>query len=245
MDGKMAIISGGASGLGAATARMFAAEGAQVIIGDVDLERGETVAAELGERVAFQRLDVTRSDDWTAIVGQAERAFGPVTVLVNSAGIVKFLTMTDHTDADYRQVVDINQVGVFYGMRAVVPSMRSAGGGSIVNVSSSAGMQGYPGIFSYVASKWAVRGMTKAAALELAAQGIRVNSIHPGTIETPMTAGLDVEEQNAVVPMKRIGKAQEVAGLITYLASDESSYTTGAEHVIDGGVLAGMLMPEV
>jgi 3alpha(or 20beta)-hydroxysteroid dehydrogenase len=243
LAGKVAIISGGARGLGAATARNFVTEGARVVLGDVLDAEGAAVAAELGPNARFVHLDVTSGDQWAEAVGVAEAEFGPVTALMNGAGIVDFSTLVDTSEQAYRRVLDVNQVGVFLGMRAVVDSMRSAGGGAIVNMSSTAGMQGYPGIFSYVATKWAVRGMTKAAALELAAAGIRVNSVHPGTIDTPMTAGLDADEQGAIVPMKRIGAPHEVAQLITYLVSDEAGYTTGTEHVIDGGVLAGMLAP--
>ncbi len=245
LDGKVALISGGARGLGEATARRFVAEGARVVIGDLLEDEGKALAAELGDDARFVRLDVTDPSQWQAAVEAAESSFGPVSVLVNCAGIVKFLKMVDHSDEDFRQVVEVNQSGVFYGMRAVVPSMRSAGGGSIVNLSSSGGMQGYASIFSYVASKWAVRGMTKAAAIELAGFGIRVNSVHPGTTRSPMTAGLDEVAQGKIVPLGRIGEAEEVAALITYLASDEASYTTGTEHDIDGGVLAGPRMPEI
>ncbi len=244
LAGKVAIISGAAGGLGAATARMFVAEGASVVLGDILDAEGRAHAAELGPAARFVHLDVTGAEQWQDAVRAAEAAFGPVTVLVNGAGIVDFSPLVDTSAQAYRRVLDVNQVGVFLGMKSVVDSMRSAGGGAIVNMSSTAGMQGYPGIFSYVATKWAVRGMTKAAALELASAGIRVNSVHPGTIDTPMTAGLDADEQGAIVPVKRIGVPDEVARLITYLASDEASYTTGTEHVIDGGVLAGMLAPE-
>lgn len=245
LAGKVALISGGARGLGEAAARRFVAEGAKVVIADLLEDEGRALADELGTDARFERLDVTDPGQWHAVVAATETAFGAISILVNCAGIVKFLKMVEHSDEDFRQVIDVNQGGVFYGMRAVVPSMRSAGGGSIVNLSSSGGMQGYAQIFSYVASKWAVRGMTKAAAIELAPLGIRVNSVHPGTIRTPMTAGLDEADQGAVVPLGRIGEAEEVAALLTYLASDEASYTTGTEHVIDGGVLAGPRMPEI
>ena len=245
LAGKVALISGGARGLGEAAARRFVAEGARAVIADLLDDDGRALAGELGADARFERLDVTDSGQWQAVVEATEAAFGPISILVNCAGIVKFLKMVEHSDEDFRQVIDVNQCGVFYGMRAVVPSMQSAGGGSIVNLSSSGGMQGYAQIFSYVASKWAVRGMTKAAAIELAPLGIRVNSVHPGTIRTPMTAGLDEADQGAVVPLGRIGEAEEVAALLTYLASDEASYTTGTEHVIDGGVLAGPRMPEI
>ena len=244
LDGKVAIVSGGARGLGEAEARRFVAEGARVVIGDILDEEGGALARELGDAARFQHLDVTQSGQWDEIVQVAEAQFGPVTVLVNNAGIVTFKTLLEHSEQEFRRVIDVNEVGVFLGMHAVVPSMRTAGQGSIVNVSSSAGMQAYEGIFSYVASKWAVRGMTKAAALELAKDGIRVNSIHPGGIHTMMTESTDVDgSQSAAVPLGRLGEPEEVAALVTYLVSDEASYTTGSEHVIDGGVLAGERAP--
>lgn len=241
----MAIVSGGARGLGEAAARRLVAEGARVVVADLLREEGVALVKELGDSARFEDLDVRDQSQWEAVVAAAEADFGPVTTLVNNAGIVRFLTLLDCSEADFRQVLDVNEVGVFLGMRAVVPSMRRGGGGAIANLSSTAGMQGYPGIFSYVATKWAVRGMTKAAALELAQYGIRVNSIHPGSTHTPMTAGLDDDgSQSALVPMRRFGEPGEVAALVAYLVSDEASYTTGAEHVVDGGVLAGAMLPD-
>jgi 3alpha(or 20beta)-hydroxysteroid dehydrogenase len=238
--GKVAIVTGGARGLGAAYATRLVAEGAQVVVGDVLVQEGEALAQRLGDNALFLQHDVTDADAWATVVATAEERFGPVSILVNNAGVVDFEGLEATTEEHYRRVVDINQVGVFLGMRAVLDSMRSAGGGSIINASSSAGVQGYAGIISYVASKWAVRGMTRAAALELASEGIRVNSIHPGTIVSPMTEGSGVDASKAV-PMGRQGLDHEVAALVLYLASDESSYTTGSEHKIDGGVTAGAM----
>jgi len=246
LQDKVAIVSGGARGLGEGVVRRFVAEGASVLIGDVLDAEGEALAKELGEAAMFHHLDVTKSEQWDQAVQAAEAAYGTVTVLHNNAGIVLFQIMEDATEEDYRKVIDVNQVGTFLGMRAVVPSMRRAGGGAIVNVSSSGGMTGYAGIFSYVASKWAVRGMTKAAALELVQYGIRVNSIHPGGIRSLMTAGADADgSTSATIPMRRLGEPEEVASLVTYLVSDESSYTTGSEHVIDGGALSGAARQDV
>lgn len=244
LQNDIAIVTGGARGLGEAITRRLVEDGARVVVADVLEQEGAVLAKELGDAVRFEQLDVRDADRWQAVVSAAERDLGAVTVLVNNAGVVDFSSLLDSSEDDFRRVVDINQVGVFLGMRAVAPVMRAAGRGAVVNVSSVAGMQGYPGIFSYVASKWAVRGMTKAAALELAPYGIRVNSIHPGTTRSPMTAGLDEQSQSAGVPLRRLGEAEEVAALVAYLVSPEASYTTGAEHVIDGGVLAGMMVPD-
>jgi 3alpha(or 20beta)-hydroxysteroid dehydrogenase len=239
-EGTVAIVTGGARGLGAAQVRRLVDEGARVLVADVLEDEGSALADELGDVTRFHRLDVTSRDGWAAAVERAEEAFGPVTALSNNAGIVLWHGLLDASEEDYRKVIDVNQVGVFLGMQAVVPSMQRAGGGAIVNLSSTAGVQGFPSIFSYVASKWAVRGMTKAAALELAGDGIRVNSVHPGSIETPMTEGLDEDgEASAAIPLKRFGRPEEVAALIAYLLSAEASYTTGTEHVIDGGVTVG------
>jgi 3alpha(or 20beta)-hydroxysteroid dehydrogenase len=187
LEEEVAIVTGGARGLGEAITRRMVAEGARVVIADVLEEEGARLVEELGDRVRFEWLDVRDADRWQAVVAAAEQDFGRVTVLVNNAGVVEFAALLDTTEESFRRVVDINQVGVFLGLRAVAPSMRAAGRGAVVNMSSAAGMQGYAGIVYYVASKWAVRGMTKAAALELAPWGIRVNSVHPGTTRSPMT----------------------------------------------------------
>jgi 3alpha(or 20beta)-hydroxysteroid dehydrogenase len=238
--GTVAIVTGGARGLGAAQVRRLVDEGARVLVADILQDEGTALAGELGDAARFHPLDVTSRADWQGAVERAEEAFGPVTALSNNAGIVLWHGLLDASEDDYRTVVDVNQVGVFLGMQAVVPSMQRAGGGAIVNLSSTAGMRGYESIFSYVASKWAVRGMTKAAALELAGDRIRVNSVHPGSIETPMTEGLDEDgDASAAIPLKRFGRPEEVAALVAYLLSSDACYTTGAEHVIDGGVTTG------
>jgi 3alpha(or 20beta)-hydroxysteroid dehydrogenase len=237
MDGHVALISGGARGMGAAEAALFVAEGAQVIIGDVLDEEGAATAAGLGDACQYVHLDVTSADDWAAAVAAAEAAYGPVSALVNNAGIVEWGTIEATTPETFRRVLEINLVGVFLGMHTTIPSMRRAGGGAIVNISSTAGMMGYSLISAYVASKWGVRGLTKTAALELAADGIRVNSVHPGPIATPMTAGLDAG-MTATQPIPRFGTVEEVAALVRFLVV-EATFTTGAEFVIDGGAIVG------
>jgi len=239
-ESTVAVVTGAARGMGEAHVRRLASEGAHVLVADVLDAEGQALAADLGDAAVFQHLDVTRADQWAAAVAAADAAFGPVTALVNNAGIVHFTGLTATTEADYRQVVEVNQTGVFLGMQAVLEPMRRAGKGSIVNISSTAGMQGYSRSFAYVASKWAVRGMTKAAALELARDNIRVNSVHPGSVRTPMTSGWDAADDAAAkIPLHRFGTVEEVAALVAYLLSDEAAFTTGTEHVIDGGVLAG------
>lgn len=207
-----------------------------MVVADVRADRGEAVAGALGERAASVALDVTDAGAWDACLAEAEGRFGPVSVLVNNAGIVHEGPLAELSEADYRRVVDVNQVGVFLGMRAVVPSMRRAGGGSIVNVSSIGGIVAFPGVLGYVAAKWAVRGMTKAAAQELAADGVRVNSVYPGLVETDMTPpDTPAAAQVRTQPIPRLGRPEEIADLVLFLASDESSYCTGAEFVADGG----------
>ncbi|MFP3901622.1 MAG: glucose 1-dehydrogenase [Acidimicrobiia bacterium] len=242
LDGKVAIVTGGARGQGEAEARLFVAEGAQVLIGDVLDAEGEEVAAELGDAAAFVHLDVTDEAQWDAAVSRAGELFGPVTVLVNNAGVLMFQAIHTTDPADFDRVVRVNLHGTFLGIRAVVPSMAGAGGGSIVNISSTAGLQGLPYVGAYVASKWAVRGLTKTAAIDLGHKGIRVNSVHPGGIDTPMLAGTDSEAPfYKRLPVARMGRAEEVARAVLFLASDESSYTTGAELAVDGGATCGDL----
>lgn len=237
LSGKGALISGGASGMGAAEAKKFIEEGARVVIGDINDDLGAAFAKELGEAARFVHLDVRREDDWAAAVELSERHFeGPIDILVNNAGVLRRGTLEETTLDEYRFTTDVMQVGVFLGMRAVAPSMRKAGGGSIVNISSTAGIVAFEGHIAYVAAKWAVRGMTKAAALDLAADEIRVNSIHPGDTETPMIA--DGYYETDIIPLKRFAQAEEIASLVLFLASDEAKYITGAEHVIDGGLTA-------
>ncbi|WP_030609631.1 glucose 1-dehydrogenase [Streptomyces fulvoviolaceus] len=239
LNGKVAVITGGARGMGATHARRFVEEGASVVITDVIKDEGSALAAELGEHARFLAHDVTDAAGWDEVVAAAEDTFGPVDVLVNNAGIQKTGPLLDLSEADYRKVIDVNQVSVFLGMRAVIPSMRRAGGGSIVNISSLAGLIGSPMTVAYAASKFAVRGMTKAAAAEFGPEGIRVNSVHPGFIRTPMV--VDLPDDHPVIqsaPLGRIADPSEVTALVLYLASDESSFSTGSEFVVDGGYSA-------
>ena len=250
LDGKVAIVSGAARGQGEAEVRLFVAEGARVVLGDVLDERGAAVARSLGEPAVFQHLDVTEPADWAAVVAVAVRRFGRLDVLVNNAGILRVGTI-EHMPLDaYRSVIDVNQVGCFLGMQAVIPALRASGGGSIVNTSSVAGIIGVGGIAAYAASKFAVRGMTKVAALELGRDGIRVNSIHPGGIDTdmlhlPELGEVDPASTYDTQPIARIGRPDEVAQLVLFLASDESAYCTGAEFVIDGGFSVGPPIPHL
>ena len=239
LDGKVVIITGGARGQGAAECRLFVAEGAQVVITDVLDAEGEALATETG--ATFIHHDVTDEATWRAVTQRTLETHGGVTGLVNNAGIhtPEGLLATDLPT--YRRVIDVNQVGAYLGMRAVAPVMAERGGGSIVNISSVAGLRGTAAGFAYAASKWAVRGMSRSAALELASVGIRVNSVHPGPIDTPMAQAAQNDPNTARlrVPLGRRGTSEEVALLVLYLLSDESSYCTGAEFVIDGGMVAG------
>jgi 3alpha(or 20beta)-hydroxysteroid dehydrogenase len=248
LDGKVAIVSGGARGQGEAEVRMFVDEGAKVVFGDVLDEEGQTVAKDLGDDAVYQHLDVTKAADWAAIVKTAQDRFGNVTVLVNNAGILKIASLESVTLDDYMAVINVNQVGCFLGMQAVVPSMKAAGGGSIINTSSTNGFIGLPSTLAYTASKFAVRGMTKVAAIELGHSGIRVNSVHPGGIDTAMVRlpefpDLDPNAIYAMYPIPRIGRPEEIAKLMVFLASDDSSFSTGAEFLADGGMLAGHPIP--
>ena len=242
LDGRVALITGGARGQGAAEAALFAAEGATVFLTDVLDEEGEKTAAACGG--VYLHHDVTSESRWEDVVQAILKDHGRLDILVNNAGIFKLGSVVTTTLEDYRQVIEINQVGVFLGMRAVAKPMIERGSGAIVNISSVAGMQGSPGAIAYGASKWAVRGMTKSAATELGRYGIRVNSIHPGIIETPMLHQIPAFESGNAdrwlrrIPAGRVADAHEVAKLALFLASDESSYSSGAEFLIDGGMTA-------
>ena len=242
-NNRTVIVTGGARGLGARHTRGFVAEGANVVIADVLEEEGQALADELGEQAIFSRLDVTSDRDWAATVAAAEDAFGPVSVLVNNAGIVRFGPIEKTNPAAWRQVIDINLIGTFLGIRAVASSMRKAGGGAIVNTSAAAGLIGSAGVGAYGASKWGVRGLTKTAALELARDNIRVNSIHPGNVRTPMVAGSDATAIGAGavrdLAIPRIAEPEEITQLVLFVASDEASFSTGSEFIADGGDLLG------
>lgn len=243
VEGKVVLITGGSRGQGAAEARLLAAEGAQVVIGDVRRDTGQELAAEIGAACRFVELDVTDAASWDAAIATASTAFGGLDVLVNNAGIAVYTPIIGGDIDEYKKVIDVNQLGVYLGMRAAAPAMKSRGGGSIINISSIDGLIGMPYVAAYVASKFAVRGMTKVAAIELARHGIRANSIHPGYIDTAMVRepmGDELAESlGKTVPLRRLGTSQEVAELVAYLASDASAYCTGSEFVIDGGVTAG------
>ena len=246
LDGKVAVITGGARGQGAAEARRFVAEGAQVVITDILDSEGKEIAASLGANAIYCSHDVRHEDSWAEVVAAAQSAFGKLNVLVNNAGILHMAPILETSLEDYMRVVETNQVSCFLGMKAVAPAMQTAGSGSIVNISSIAGMTGTPGLVAYTASKFAMRGMTKVAALEFGPMGIRVNSIHPGGVATPMVGIDDVNDDTldamagfGSIPIQRIGTPEEMANLALFLASDESSYCIGSEFIADGGLLAG------
>jgi len=243
LEGKVALITGAARGMGAAAARLFVAEGAKVVLGDV-LPDVKEVAQELGDDALAVTLDVTDEAAWRDAVAAGEERFGKVDVLVNNAGILLMDELGKTTSEMYSKVNDVNAFGCFLGMREVTPALKRAGGGAIVNLSSVEGLGGNRFLVAYTASKFAVRGMTKAAAIELAADGIRVNSVHPGGIDTPMVRHFIPDDDNMAwmgrqVPMKRPGKPEEVAQAVAFLASDAASYITGAELAVDGGATAG------
>jgi 3alpha(or 20beta)-hydroxysteroid dehydrogenase len=242
LAGKVAIVTGGAQGQGAAISRAFVDEGAEVVIADVADEPGELLAKELGDAAVFRHHDVSDESSWTAVVEETNERFGPVNVLANNAGILRFGEIASGSLDDVELMWRVNQMGVFLGMRAVVPTMRAHGGGSIINASSVEGLAGMANCTGYAATKWAIRGMTKCAAMELGGQGIRVNSVHPGMIDTPMTRvhGGDVamEFGASKVPMRRVGYPEDIAPVYVFLASDESGYMNGAELAVDGGVTA-------
>lgn len=243
LDGQVALISGGARGMGAAEAALFVAEGARVVIGDVlDAENAAT-ADSLGSACRAVHLDVTSETDWTAAVAAAEEAFGPVSIVVNNAGIVEPSPIETTTTESFHRVLDVNLLGTFLGIKSTIPSLRRAGGGSIVNISSTAGLAGYGLLSSYVASKWGVRGLTKAAALELARENVRVNSVHPAPIDTPMTAHWDEARITGNQPIPRFGTADEVARMVLFIVSG-ATYSTGSEFVVDGGLVTGTLPRE-
>jgi 3alpha(or 20beta)-hydroxysteroid dehydrogenase len=237
LEGRTAVVTGGARGIGAAIVRAFVADGARVLITDVLDDEGKALADELGERAVYVRLDVTDTDGWTAAVKTAEQVSGPVSVLVNNAGIVEFGSIEEQPPESFRKILDVNLYGPWLGMRAVLPSLRRAGGGCVVNISSTAGLMGYPRLGGYVSSKWALRGLTKTAALEFARDGVRVCSVHPGPIRTPMVGDLDDGAfADQLVP--RLGEPDEVARMVRFVVT-EATYSTGSEFVVDGGATTG------
>ncbi|WP_027108197.1 glucose 1-dehydrogenase [Lacticigenium naphthae] len=240
LSGKVAIITGAARGMGATHARRFIDEGAKVVLTDILEKEGNALAETLGENAHFISHDVTKSEEWKNVIEETEKHFGPVSILVNNAGISMNKSLFDLSEDDYMNIVKINQLSVFLGIKYVVPSMEKAKIGSIINISSINGLVG--GAFGYTDTKFAVRGLTKAAALNLTQLGIRANSVHPGVIETPMISQGDskaaIEEFAKFIPMRRIAKPEEVTNLVLFLASDESSYSTGSEFIVDGGITA-------
>jgi 3alpha(or 20beta)-hydroxysteroid dehydrogenase len=240
LENKIAIVTGGANGQGAEIARQFVAEGAKVVIADVAKEAGQALADELGASAHFAAHDVSDAASWATLVEDANARFGPVNVLANNAGILRFGDIERMPTDEVELVWRVNQLGTFLGMQAVARTMRKNGGGSIINASSVEGLAGMPSCTAYAATKWAIRGMTKCAAMELGPKGIRVNSVHPGMIDTPMTRvhGGDaaMEFGASKIPLGRVGYPEDVAPLYVFLASDESAYINGAEIAIDGGV---------
>jgi 3alpha(or 20beta)-hydroxysteroid dehydrogenase len=235
VDGKVALISGGARGMGASHARLLVAEGAKVVIGDILDDDGGALADELGAAAHYVHLDVTQPSEWAAAADAAAEEFGKLNVLVNNAGIINYGPLKTFDLTKWRQILDVNVTGTLLGIQAVIDPMIAAGGGSIINISSIEGLRGAAWVHGYVTSKWAVRGLTKSAALELAPNNIRVNSIHPGFIRTKMTEKLPQDLLN--IPLGRPGEPQDVSMFVLFLASNESSYATAAEFVVDGGLV--------
>ena len=251
LAGKVCIITGAARGMGEATARLFAQQGAKVILGDVMTAAGEAVARDItqnGGEAVFQKLDVSDDANWASFVSDAVKKHGRIDALINNAGLVHFTPIEHFNPEDAAKIFGVNTVGPMLGAKHVAPIMKAAGTGSIVNISSVDGMRGCNGLSLYTASKWAVRGLTKSLAFELGTSGIRVNSIHPGGVDTPMgnSRGLPPEQLAHAfcrVPLQRIGQPNEIANASLFLASDEASYITGAELAVDGGWSAGYFQP--
>lgn len=245
LDGKVALITGGARGQGGAEARLFAAEGARVIIADVLDKEGRALAADIGERAEYASLDVRLEKQWQSVVANIVDKHGAIHILVNNAGILHAAPLLETKIEDFEQVIAVNQVGCFLGMKTVGSAMAKTGGGHIINISSTGGIVGVPQAVAYTGSKFAIRGMTKTAAMDLGAYNIRVNSIHPGAIDTPMTRGgehfADVAMGKfcAKLPIPRVGKPEDIARMALFLASDDCSYSTGSEFIVDGGMTAG------
>jgi 3alpha(or 20beta)-hydroxysteroid dehydrogenase len=250
LAGKVAIVTGGARGMGEATVRLFVEHGARVLIGDLLEKEGQALADGLGDRAVFMRMDVSSPEDWERAVARAGE-LGPYNVLVNNAAMLLTRSIVDTTPEDYRRVVEVNQTGTFLGIRSAIEPMKAAGGGSIINVSSIDGLHSSAGLIAYSSTKWAVRGLTKCAAIELGQYGIRVNSVHPGGIYTAMggASSMSEEEMSREVysrfPIPRVGRPEEVAYVSLFLATDEASYSTGSEFVADGGWFTGMRNPRM
>lgn len=240
--GRSAVVTGGAHGIGAVIAQTLVKSGLRVVVADLLDTEGTATAESLGPTVMFRHLDVTDEHGWRRVLDDAEADFGPLAVVVNNAGIIDFGGIESESPAMFRHVVDVNLFGAWLGMHLAAPRLRANGGGVIVNISSTAGLMGYSGIAGYVASKWGLRGLTKAAALELGDAGVRVCSVHPGPIHTPMTAGFDTSIA-AAQPLPRFGEPEEVAAMVGFIVN-EATFSTGSEFVIDGGATAGMTLVE-
>lgn len=244
LKNRVAIITGGARGLGAATARLFVQEGARVVVADILDDEGNKLAQELGTAAVFVHHDVTEEANWRVLIARTSETFGDADVLVNNAGVVMPRTLAETEKSDFERVLSVNLVGTFLGIKLVGAKMVARGRGSIINISSIDGMEGSNAIGAYCSSKWGVRGLTRVAALEYGHKGVRVNSVHPGVIDTSMTnpggqSRAEVYKRFPMVPLQRIGDPQEVAACSLFLASDDSSFVCGAEIVVDGGMLAG------
>lgn len=244
LQNKIAIVTGGARGMGAATSRLFAAEGARVIIADVLDAEGEALARELGTAARYRHLDITDEAGWQTLVAETLKDFGQIDILINNAAVLLFRTLLDMEKAEFERVLQVNVLGAFLGIKSVAPSMIARGKGAIVNISSVDGMKSANGLGAYSSSKWAVRGLTRTAALELGHKGIRVNSVHPGGVNTwmsnPDKLSRDIIDKSYPnVPLQRIGEPEEIARVSLFLASDEASYVCGAEVAVDGGMLTG------
>jgi 3alpha(or 20beta)-hydroxysteroid dehydrogenase len=241
LDGRVVLLTGGAGGIGGAEARLFADEGASVVIGDVDREKGAETAAEIGDAALFVPLDISRAEDWDAAVAASVERFGRLDGLVNNAGVYSDANLADTTPELWDRIMAVNARGTYLGMRAMIAPLEAAGGGSIVNIASAAGLKGFEFMFAYGVSKWAMRGITRYAAREFAPQGIRVNAILPGVIDTPMQAGNSEEtlrELERMTPLGRMGEPAEIAAGALFLTADDGSFVSGLEMVIDGGVFA-------